>query len=146
MVASLKTDRPKDRRTPWAQRRDHLRDVRRELTAEWHARGASTGEDFRTLTNALFEATFGMDVAAYRTLKGLPNLPAANLRDTMGEVELSMTFLAESLATFLLRQKNARGMPQVLETTRDAGHIAGRTRFELERRLGHVSTPVHRGA
>lgn len=126
----------------WQGRREHLKDARRELAAEWHGRGAATSEDYRLLTNALFEHTFGMDVAAYRRLKGLPNDGSkVNLRDHMDEAELAITSLAESLAVFLLRKRDARGMSAVLEATTEAGDIAGRTRFELERRLGHVSTP-----
>lgn len=129
-------------RSPWQDRREHLKDARRELATEWHERGAIASDDYRTLTNALFEHTFGMDVAAYRRLKGLPNDGSkVNLRDHMDEAELAITSLAESLAVFLLRKKNARGMAAILEVTKEAGSIAGRTRYELERRLGHVSTP-----
>ena len=134
----------KAKRTPrqgefWDGRRDHLRDVRRELAAAWAACGVTDSGDYRRLTNALFEAAFGMDVWAYRRHKHLPNDGTASLRDHMDEAELAVTFLAESLATFLLRRKRPRGYEAVEAVTRDAGAIAGRTRFELERRVGHVS-------
>ena len=128
----------------WRSRRDHAKDARRELAAEWHRRGVTKSDEYRQLTNALFEATFGMDVNAYRGLKGLPR--AASLRDHMDDAEVALTSLAESMAVFLLQRRRARGFAAVLEATRDAGAIAGRTRFELERRVGHVSTPARRTA
>ena len=125
----------------WRGRREHAKDARRELAAEWHARGVTKSDQYRQLTNALFEATFGMDVNRYRDLKGLPR--TASLRDHMDDAEVALTSLAESMAVFLLRRSRARGFDAVLKATREAGAIAGRTRFELERRVGHVSTPRH---
>ncbi|HSV14337.1 MAG TPA: hypothetical protein VLI90_08760 [Tepidisphaeraceae bacterium] len=121
---------------PWVDKRLRGVSSRHELTREWSKRGASESDDYRALTNELFDAAFGMDVAKYRAYKGLINRPSAHLRDHMTDLELVLTTLAESAAAILMRDRNSHGMEELTADARDAGEIVARTRFELEARRG----------
>ena len=121
----------------WAERRQAAKRPRQELAGEWHARGVTSPPQFRELTNALFAETFGLDVAAYRRHKGLPQ--AAKLRDHMTATELTLVSLAESVASDLLRRRNAYGYEAVLEATRDAGRAASAARVAVEAQFGQAA-------
>lgn len=121
----------------WIDKRQGTRSARRDLAAEWSARGASSSDDFRRLTNELLEAVFGMDVAAYRARKHLP--ASANLRDHMSAAELTLVELAESLAAELARRLDAHGVEELAAATIEAGRIAAAARQALEARVGDVT-------
>ena len=125
----------------WAASRDAAKRPRQELAGEWHARGVMLPEQYRTLTNTLFAETFGLDVAAYRRLKGLPQ--SAKLRDHMTTAELTLVSLAESVAAEILRRRGVAGFEAILSATRDAGRAARAARLAVERELGTAAvTPA----
>lgn len=119
----------------WIDQRLRAVSGRQALASEWYHRGATDGEHFRMLTNALTEAAFGMDVNAYRRLKGL-TAASENLRDHMTDLELAMLSLAETAALALHQQRDSRTLDELLADVRDAGQIIAGARRELEGRAG----------
>ena len=117
----------------WIDKRLRGVAARHELTGEWFKRGVSDSEEFRTLTNELFNGAFGMDVASYRRYKNLSR-PGDNLRDHMSDLELILTMLGETAAAALHRDRSSQGFEELVKDVRDAGEIAARTRLEIEAR------------
>ena len=63
----------------WIDKRLRGVSSRQELTGEWARRGAAESDDYRQLTNELFQQAFGMDVQGYRRYKGLTNRPGEKI-------------------------------------------------------------------
>ena len=125
----------------WVDKRLRGVSARQELTGEWFKRGATDGEQYRTLTNEMVEAAFGMDVERYRRYKNLFKT-GENLRDHMTDLELALTALAETVAVNLHRERGSQGIEQLSADARDAGEIAAQTRHAIEGRSGRpVLTP-----
>ena len=82
----------------------HCRPARAD--GEWKRRGLREGDEYRALTNAITEGTFGMDVATYRQYKGLRT---ESLRDDMTDLELVLTMLGEATASRLHRVHDSHG-------------------------------------
>ena len=119
----------------WVEKRVRGVGSRHELTAEWYKRGIRKGDEFRALTNLLMQSAFGMDVPHYRRFKGLAR-PGQTLRDSMTDMELTLTSLAETTAAALSRVRNSNGLEQLAQDARDAGEIAAATLAEMNRRTG----------
>lgn len=116
--------RARGRSREWIDQRLRAISARHELVSEWYRRGGVKSEHFRTLTNRLMEAAFGMDVNTYRKDRGI----GRNLRDHLGGLELSLLSLAETTAVTLHRQRQSAGMEQLLRDLEDAGRIVKQTR------------------
>ena len=119
--------RAKGRTRQWIDQRLRSISARHEIVGEWYRRGVSENEQFRTLTNQLMQAAFGMDVNAYRQDRGI----GKNLRDHLGALELSLLSLAETTAAALHRQRQSTGMDALLRDIKDAGQIVGQTRRQI---------------
>jgi hypothetical protein len=115
----------------WIDKRLRGVSTRQELTSEWARRGVSDGEQYRSLTNALMDGAFGMDVESLRRYKNLQR-PTQNLRDYMSDLELVLTTLGETAAVVLHRNRGSHGMEQLLADAHDAGRIAGQARTQIE--------------
>jgi hypothetical protein len=114
----------------WVDKRLRGVSTRHEITSEWARRGATSSDDYRALTNALIEGAFGRDVEAMRAAKGLTGTPVT-LRDAMSDFELVLTTLAETAAVELHRARDSRGVAELLEDVRHAGHSAALARNAL---------------
>jgi hypothetical protein len=121
--------RARGRSREWIDQRLRAISARHELVSEWYRRGGHESEHFRTLTNRLMEAAFGMDVNTYRKERGI----GRNLRDHLGGLELSLLSLAETTAATLHRQRQSVGMEQLLRDVDDAGRIVKQTRRAIVR-------------
>jgi hypothetical protein len=119
----------------WIDQRMRSVSARHELTGEWYRRGVRDGEQFRALTNEMMSSAFGMDVEKYRRYKGLFRT-AHNLRDHMTDLELALMSLGETAAVELHRRRRSAGFEALLLDAKDAGRLIGRTRQELEAKLG----------
>lgn len=126
----------------WIDKRLRGVSARHELTSEWHRRGATEGDDYRTLTNDLMRAAFGKDVEEYRRHKGL-SFTAQNLRDHMTDLELALTTLAETTAAVLHRDRHSEGVDQLKADVIDAGHIVADTVSRIEAQSGHSVVYPH---
>ena len=150
-LAILRTTRlyqQRGRSRSWVDKRLRGVSARHELTSEWRRRGMTDSEQYRSLTNELMQAAFGMDVNAYRRQKNLAR-PGENLRDHMTDLELVLTTLGETMAAELHRDRRSAGLEALLADTRDAGRIAAHAREEIEQqRAGHnarVDIPIGEG-
>ena len=126
---------------PWIEKRQGVKASRRELAGIWYRRGIIESDQYRQLTNALFQSTFGMGVAEYRALKRLG--VGDNLRDHMSGVDLTMVALAETLAGQLVQRRDAMGFDEILAATEQAGRVAAEARAALETLFGDVRSPAN---
>jgi prophage antirepressor-like protein len=127
----------------WIDKRLRGVSSRQELTGEWKRRGAEESNDYRQLTNELFQHAFGMDVQGYRRYKGLTNRPGENLRDHMTDLELVLTVLGEATATVFMRDRDAHGLDDLAIAAKDAGDVVASAKAEIERHSG--KTVAHPG-
>lgn len=121
----------------WIDQRLRSISARAEVVGEWHRRGAQSSEDFRTLTNALMQEAFGMDVETYRQHKGLFGPPhRENLRDHMTDLELALVSLGETVGATLHRSRGSKTLAELESDMRAAGTIAAATRKQIEQATG----------
>lgn len=117
----------------WIEKRIRGIAVREELTHEWKGRGAHKKQDFEMLTAEISKATFGVTPNKYKKLKGLKR---ENLRDHMDNFELILTMLGEHTTTEIHRTENSQGVPKLKSDANVGGKIAGKTRQQIEKKLG----------
>ena len=118
----------------WIAQRLKSIDSRKELTDNWKQRGAKDG-DYAILTDEIYKSTFNMNTAQYRELKGI-NKTKRNLRDSMGNLELAITNLAEVTANEMHNTNNSFGLEELKDDVQEAGKITGKARKEIEGKIG----------
>ena len=129
----------------WIDKRLRGISSRQELASEWSRRGAVESDDYRQLTNELFQHAFGMDVQGYRRYKDLTNRPGENLRDHMTDLELVLTMLGEATATVFMRERDSHGLDDLMAAAKDAGDVVASAKAEIERHGGKaVANPGNR--
>ena len=72
-----------------------------------------------------------MNTAQYKELKGISNTKR-NLRDSMGNLELAITNLAEVTANEMHNTNNSFGLDELKDDVQEAGKITGKARREIE--------------
>ena len=77
----------------WIAQRLKSIDSRKQLTDTWKSSGAKD-RDYAILTDEIYKNTFGLNTFQYKNLKGIDKTKR-NLRDSMGNLELAITNLAE---------------------------------------------------
>lgn len=123
----------------WINQRLQAIQVRKELTDEWQERGVQKGIEYAILTDEITKAWSGMTTRKYKKLKGLTK---ENLRDNMTTLELVLNMLAEATTTELSKQRKPATLQENINTARDGGAVAGRTRKDIESQSGKpVITP-----
>jgi prophage antirepressor-like protein len=115
----------------WIDKRLRGISARQEVTSEWARRGVTDSDEYRALTNAVMDGTFGMDVERLRRYKNLQR-PTQNLRDYMSDLELVLTSLGETAAVALHRNRGSSGFDELLADAAEAGRIAGAARTQIE--------------
>jgi DNA-damage-inducible protein D len=124
------------RTSDWIEARLRCIVVRRELTDQWQ-RGGITGSEYGRLTNIISNATFDLDTAQHKLLKGLGG--KHNLRDHMTDLELVFTMLGEKSTAAIAQASQADGFNDNARSARSGGRVAGDARRALERQLdSHV--------
>ena len=118
----------------WIAQRLKSIDSRKELTDNWKERGAKN-RDYAILTDEIYKSTFNMNTAQYKELKGISNTKR-NLRDSMGNLELAITNLAEVTANEMHNTNNSFGLDELKEDVQEAGKITGKARREIEEKIG----------
>ena len=118
----------------WIAQRLKSIDSRKELTDNWKQRGAKD-RDYAILTDEIYKSTFNMNTAQYKELKGI-NKTKRNLRDSMGNLELAITNLAEVTANEMHNTNNSFGLEELKDDVQEAGKITGRARKEIEGKIG----------
>ena len=76
-----------------------------------------------------------MNTAQYKELKGI-NKTKRNLRDSMGNLELAITNLAEVTANEMHNINNSFGLEELKDDVQEAGKITGKARKEIEEKIG----------
>ena len=114
----------------WIAQRLKTIDSRKELTNTWKRSGA-TGRDYGILTDEIYKSTFGLSTSQYKTLKGIENTKR-NLRDSMGNLELAITNLAEVTANEIHNVNNSYGLKELKVDVGKAGRITGKAREDIE--------------
>lgn len=109
-------------------------DSRKELTDTWKKRGAKD-RDYAILTDEIYKCTFDINTAQYKRLKGINNTKR-NLRDSMGNLELAITNLAEVTAKEMHNTNNSFGLNKLKGDVQVAGKITGKARREIEEKIG----------
>ncbi len=118
----------------WIAQRLKSIDSRKELTDNWKGRGAKD-RDYAILTDEIYKSTFDMNTAQYKELKGISNTKR-NLRDSMGNLELAITNLAEVTANEMHNTNNSFGLNKLKDDVQEAGKITGKARREIEEKIG----------
>ena len=111
-------------------------DSRKQLTDTWKNSGAKD-KDYAILTDEIYKNTFGLNTTQYKNLKGI-NKTKRNLRDSMGNLELAITNLAEVTANEIHHKNNSYGVKKLKEDVTKAGKITGKTRKEIEQEIGRT--------
>lgn len=118
----------------WIAQRLKSIDNRKELTDTWKARGAKD-RDYAILTDEIYKSTFDMNTAQYKNLKGIDKTKR-NLRDSMGNLELAITNLAEVTANEMHNTNDSFGLEKLKDDVQEAGKITGKARKEIEEKIG----------
>ena len=118
----------------WIAQRLKSIDSRKEFTDNWKERGAKN-RDYAILTDEIYKSTFNINTSQYRNLKGI-NKTKRNLRDSMGNLELAITNLAEVTANEMHNTNNSFGLEELKEDVKEAGEITGKARREIEEKIG----------
>ncbi len=118
----------------WIAQRLKSIDSRKELTDNWKQRGAKD-RDYAILTDEIYKSTFNINTAQYKELKGI-NKTKRNLRDSMENLELAITNLAEVTANEIHNTNNSFGLEELKDDVQEAGKITGRARKEIEGKIG----------
>ena len=118
----------------WIAQRLKSIDSRKELTDNWKERGAKD-RGYAILTDEIYKSTFNMNTAQYRDLKGISKTKR-NLRDSMGNLELAITNLAEVTANEMHNTNNSFGLDELKDDVQEAGKITGKARREIEEKIG----------
>lgn len=117
----------------WVEKRMRGIIIREELTEQWQKRGAEKDLDYKILTAEISKATFGVTPGEYKNLK---KLKRQNLRDHMDDFELLLTMLGERTTTEIHKIKDSKGVKRLKKDAKIGGGVAGRTRKDLEKKLG----------
>lgn len=116
----------------WIKKRIQTIRNRKELTNEWDVRGA-TKRDYAVFTAIMSQATFGLKPSEHKELK---ELKRENLRDHMTDMELTLTNLGELTAKEIHKSNNTQGRSNLKKDVLEAGKITGKTRKEIENKIG----------
>ena len=122
----------------WIAQRLKSIDNRKELTDTWKERGAKN-RDYAILTDEIYKNTFGLNTSQYKNLKGIDKTKR-NLRDSMGNLELAITNLAEVTANEIHQKNDSYGIKELKKDVTVAGKITGKTRKDIEKELGRKVT------
>lgn len=118
----------------WIAQRLQSIDSRKQLTDTWKNSGAKN-RDYAILTDEIYKNTFGLNTTQYKNLKGITKTKR-NLRDSMGNLELAITNLAEVTANEIHHKNNSYGVEELKDDVIRAGKITGKTRKDIEQEIG----------
>lgn len=117
----------------WISQRLFSIRVRKSLTFEWPERGVKANSEYAILTNDIYRAWSDMTARQYKTHKGLTN---ESLRDSMSDLELALSTLAEATTAEIERVADPASLPEHREVARSGGEVAGIARKAAEKKIG----------
>lgn len=92
-----------------------------------------TGKDYAILTNEIYKSGFGLSAKEYKNVKGLHE--SQNLRDSMTNIELTLTNLGEAAAVEFHKKNNSEGINQLKKDMNKAGNVLKKAKEEIEEEL-----------
>ena len=123
----------------WISKRIKSIQERKKLTDVWKETGITEGKEFAILTNEIYKTWSGMTAKEYKEYKGLHK---ESLRDTMDNMEISLTDISEEVTKRLAKKTNPKGLEENLKVAHIGGQVAKNTRDEIETILGEsIITP-----
>lgn len=117
----------------WISQRLFSIRVRKSLTFEWRERGVKANSEYAILTNDIYRAWSDMTARQYKTHKGLTN---ESLRDSMSDLELALSTLAEATTAEIERVADPASPPEHREVARSGGEVTGIARKAAEKKIG----------
>ena len=125
----------------WIARRLKSIEIRKDLTDEWKARGVEDEREYASLTNTIYKTWSGMTAGEYKRFKGLKK---QNLRDSMTNMELILSMLAEESTREISASTLPRNMVEHHQVAVSGGGVAKNARAEIERKTGRkVISPLN---
>ena len=125
----------------WIARRLKSIEIRKDLTDEWKARGVEDEREYASLTNTIYKTWSGMTAGEYKRFKGLKK---QNLRDSMTNMELILSMLAEESTREISASTFPRNMVEHHQVAASGGGVAKNARAEIERKTGRkVISPLN---
>lgn len=105
----------------WIEQRERGITTRHKLTDEWKERGANNSKDYAILTNEIYKSGFGFSSKEYKDIKKLHE--SQNLRDSMSNIELTLTNLGEATAIEFHKKNNSHGVKELKQDVTKAGKV-----------------------
>lgn len=117
----------------WIEQRKRGITTRHNLVDEWKERGASNSLDYAILTNEIYKSGFGLTAKEYKKVKKIHE--SRNLRDSMTNIELALTNLAEASAVEIHKSTESTSMNDLKKDANDAGKVMKKAKDELEDKI-----------
>ena len=117
----------------WIEQRERGITTRHNLVDEWKERGASNSLDYAILTNEIYKSGFGLTAKEYKKIKKIHE--SKNLRDSMTNIELALTNLAEASAVEIHKSNESVCMNSLKKDANDAGKVMKKAKDELEDKI-----------
>ena len=117
----------------WIEQRERGITTRHNLVDEWKERGASNSLDYAILTNEIYKSGFGITAKEYKKIKKIHE--SKNLRDSMTNIELALTNLAEASAVEIHKSNESACMNDLKKDANDAGKVMKKAKDELEDKI-----------
>lgn len=119
----------------WIEQREKGIVVRHNLTDEWKDRGVNNKISYAILTNEIYKSGFGLSTKEYKKIKKLNDWQ--NLRDSMSNIELALTNLAETTSIEFHKHNDSIGINELKNDVNKAGNIMNNTKKDIEEELNH---------
>lgn len=119
----------------WIEQREKGIVVRHNLTDEWKYRGVNNKISYAILTNEIYKSGFGLSAKEYKKIKKLNDWQ--NLRDSMSNIELALTNLAETTSIEFHKHNDSIGINELKNDVNKAGNIMNNTKKDIEEELNH---------
>ena len=117
----------------WIEQRERGITTRHNLVDEWNERGANNSLDYAILTNEIYKSGFGLTAKEYKKVKKIHE--SKNLRDSMTNIELALTNLAEASAVEIHKSNESVCMNDLKKDANDAGKVMKKAKDELEDKI-----------
>ena len=117
----------------WIEQREREIVSRHSLKEEWNKREIKTDE-YKILTNEIYNSSFGIDINKYKDIKGINDINC--LKDSMTNLELALTNLSEIITIETHRKNNSKSLNEIKKDINDVGKIINKTKLDIENNLG----------
>lgn len=117
----------------WIEQREREITTRHSLKDEWEKRGIKQQRDYLILVNEIYKNSFGITTNEYIKLKEIDDL--GYLKDSMTNLELALTNLAETITADIHKKNNSQGIDELKKDINSVGKIINKTNRDIEDKL-----------